>query len=79
MQALSDNSLLNYVPIAPVRLIHGDSDQTVPYFNSLAVKKYYENGGKTNVELITVEGDHEGAAEAAIVGAMLWFESLRHK
>ena len=79
MQALSDNSLLNYVPIAPVRLIHGDSDQTVPYFNSLAVKKYYENGGKTNVELITVEGDHEGAAEAAIVGAMLWFESLRNK
>ncbi|MFC2115443.1 lipase family protein [Bacteroidota bacterium] len=78
-QAVQDNSLLTYVPAAPVRLIHGDADKTVPYFNSIAARDYYENGGKTNIELITVPGDHEGAAEAAIVGAMQWIESLRNK
>ena len=63
LQTIRDNSLLTYVPSAPVRLIHGDADQTVPYFNALTAKEFYEKGGKTNVELITVEGDHEGAAE----------------
>ncbi len=77
--ALQANSLLNYVPAAPVLLIHGDQDETVPYTVSSAAKDYYESQGKTNVELTMVEGDHETAAEAAIVGAMLWFESLRSK
>jgi predicted esterase len=74
--ALQNNSLLNYSPSAPVRLIHGDADKTVPYDNSVSAKDYYMSRGKTDVDLITVEGDHEGAAPAAIVGAMLWFESL---
>ncbi len=77
--ATSENSLLNFVPSAPVRLIHGDADMIVPYSNSLAAKEYYEKGGKANVKLITVEGDHEGAAEAAMIAAMLWFELLRNK
>jgi dienelactone hydrolase len=77
--AIAANSLLNFVPSAPVLMIHGDADQIVPYFNSELAKEYYNNGGKTNVEITMVKGNHEGAAEAAIVGAMLWFESLRNR
>lgn len=76
-QAIKENSLLNFVPEAPVLLIHGDADQTVPYFNSRRAEEYYEDGGKTNIQLIMVEGDHETAAEEAIVSAMLWFEWRR--
>lgn len=77
--AIQENSLLNYVPDAPVRLIHGDADKTVPYSNSVTAMEFYKSHNKTNVELVTVEGDHETAAEAAIVGAMIWFKSLREK
>ncbi len=77
-QAVLDNSLLDFIPEAPVLLIHGDADKTVPYFNSERAKEYYENGDKANIELIMVEGDHEAAAQAAIVAAMQWFEWLRN-
>ena len=60
-------------------MIQGNRDRIVPNFNAFSAKQYYEAGGKTNVEVSTVEGDHQGAAEAAIVGAMQWFESLRHQ
>jgi pimeloyl-ACP methyl ester carboxylesterase len=77
--AVRENSLLNYVPSAPVRLIHGNADRTVPYSNSLAALEFYESQNKTNVDMVTVEGDHQTAAEAAIVGAMVWFKSLQEK
>jgi dienelactone hydrolase len=76
-QALKENSLLDFIPEASVLLIHGDADRTVPYFNSTRAEKYYKDGGKTNVQLIMVEGNHETAAEDAIVSAMLWFEWRR--
>ena len=75
--ALLDNSLLNYTPSAPVHLIHGDADSTVPFFISTAALDYYESQGKTNVDLVLVQGNHEEAAETAMIGAMTWFETLR--
>jgi hypothetical protein len=78
-KALEENSLLNFVPSAPIMLIHSQSDSTVPYFNSVNLFGYYQERGKTNVELTPIIGDHEPAAEAAILGAMTWFESLRGK
>ncbi|KKL51415.1 hypothetical protein LCGC14_2295700, partial [marine sediment metagenome] len=74
-KALLDNSLMNFIPTAPMLLIHGDQDKTVPHFNALNLMNYYESSGKTNMELMIVEGDHVSAAEAAIVGAMAWFET----
>lgn len=75
--ALRENSLLDFVPSAPVLLIQGDADSIVPLTNSLRALEYYQSQGKTNVELVQVEGGHEAALEAAIVGAMTWFQSLR--
>jgi len=76
-EAISDNSLLNFVPTAPVLLVHGDADMTVPYFNSLKAKEYYTSQGKANVELITIQGNHQDAAADAIIKAMEWIVSLR--
>jgi len=77
-QAIALNELLDWVPTAPVRLIHGDADTTVPYFNSLRALDYFETNGKTNVDLITIEGkDHIGAAEDAIISAIQWFNGMK--
>ena len=77
--AISENSLLNFVPAAPVLLVHSQADSTVPYFNSVKAEEYYNSKGKTDVELITIEGNHEDAAPDAIITAMEWIESLRGK
>ena len=77
--AISENSLLNYVPTAPVLLVHGDADMTVPYFNSLNALEYYTSNGKTNVEMISIQGNHQDAAADAIIEAMEWIVSLREK
>jgi len=75
-KAFQDNSLLNYVPSAPVLLVHSDEDETAPYFNSLAALEFYQQGGKTNVELLTIKGSHKIAAEEAMIAAMSWIDSL---
>ena len=80
LQALEDNSLLNYTPTAPVWFFHGGADMTAPIQNSIAAKAYYEANGKTDVGMTTIPGlNHEDAAAPAIIGAMLWFEELRAK
>jgi dienelactone hydrolase len=80
LQALEDNSLLNYTPTAPVWFFHGGADMTAPIQNSIAAEAYYESNGKTNVGMTTIPGlNHEDAAAPAIIGAMLWFEELRAK
>ena len=80
MQAMEENSLLNYTPVAPVRFFHAAADKTVPPQNSLAAKAYYESNGKKNVELITIPGlNHEDGSVPAIIGAMQWFGELRGK
>ena len=77
-QAIALNELLDWTPVAPVRLIHGDADQTVPYFNSTRALEYFQSNGKTNVDLITVEGKgHTQAAEDAVVMAIQWFEGMK--
>ena len=77
-QAIALNELLNWTPQAPVRLIHGDADSTVPYFNSQLALNYFKANGKLNVDLITIEGkDHMDAAEDAIILAVQWFERIK--
>ncbi len=77
-RAIALNELLDWIPVAPVRLIHGDADQTVPYFNSTWALEYFQSNGKTNVDLITVEGEgHIGAADDAVIIAIQWFEGMK--
>lgn len=75
---LMENSPLNWGPIAPVRLIHGDADSTVLLENSLrAYNSLRENGG-VSVDFITLPGfDHGSAAFLAYYLAIEWFDSFR--
>ncbi len=71
--ALSENTLLNWTPKAPLRLYHGDADQTVFYQNSLTARD-----SLAGAELVTIPGGtHTSAAIPAFVGALTWFETFR--
>ena len=75
--ALTGNSLIEWTPIAPVKLFHGDSDDYVPYQNSVEAYNSFKSRG-ANVELETIHGGtHLTAAVPSIIGAVLWFESFR--
>lgn len=75
--ALRENSLINWVPIAPVRFYHGSADQFVPYENSTKAREYFISNG-ANVELVTIEGgNHNTALMPSILGAIDWFNGIR--
>ena len=76
--ALSENSPLDWGPIAPVRLFHGTADSTVFYENTVtAYESMLANGG-LSVDLVALPyADHGTAAFPSFHWAMLWFDSLR--
>jgi fermentation-respiration switch protein FrsA (DUF1100 family) len=58
--SLASNSLINWTPKAPLKLIHGTKDQTVPFACSQrAYDAFREKGCK--VELRSVPSDHTGS------------------
>lgn len=75
--ALTENSLLNWSPLAPIRLFHGNADEFVPYENAAeAVQKLTLNGG--SIELITIKnGTHATSVIPSLIGAVLWFEEIK--
>lgn len=77
LSAFESNSLLNWTPSTPIRFYHGDSDEFVPYENSVSARNYFRSKG-VNVELVTIQGGtHATSVLPSIVGAIEWFESLR--
>jgi len=69
--------LLNWTPSTPIRFYHGDSDEFVPYENSVSARNYFRSKG-ANAELITIPGGtHATSVLPSIVGAIEWFETLR--
>ena len=76
--ALVENSFEGWGPIAPVRLIHGTNDTTVPYANSEVVYHSMLDNGGVSVDLVPIYGaDHLTAAFPAFIIAEQWFDSLR--
>ena len=76
--ALRENTLLSWKPLAPVHFFHGDSDNVSLYQNSLtAVDSLTANGG-TEVLLTTIPGGtHATASLPSLLGAIVWFNSKR--
>lgn len=73
-QALIDNSLLDWVPTAPVRMYHGTADITVPFSNSEATfSRLKENGTGDNLQFIPIEGgDHSSGLLPMFKDVTLW-------
>ena len=75
--SMQENTLLDWIPQAPINFFHGDADDISPYQNSVtAVQRLIANGG-TNIQLTTIPGgNHETSGPIAIVGAIQWFENF---
>ena len=75
--AFTTNSLLNWIPAAPLRFYHGSADEYVPFENSTNARDYFKSVGAA-VELITIPGGtHISAALPSIINAVDWFETIR--
>ncbi len=76
--AIQENTLLDWSPIAPVRLYHGTADSTVFYGNSESAYEALRSNGGTSVDLVPILGaNHGSAAFPAYYLAIEWFDSLR--
>jgi pimeloyl-ACP methyl ester carboxylesterase len=75
--SMQENTLLDWIPQAPINFFHGDADDISPYQNSVtAVQKLIANGG-TNIQLTTIPGgNHETSGPIAVIGAIQWFENF---
>lgn len=79
IDAFNENSLLNFKPVTPTKLFHGNADEFVPYENSVKAKDYFVSQG-ADVELVTINGGgHVSSAAPSVIAAIQWFESLRLK
>lgn len=75
--ALMENGFADWGPIAPVLLIHGTADETVPYENSVHVQNSMLLNGGVSVELIPIPGaDHLDAALTSFFVAQAWLEDF---
>ncbi len=77
-QALEENSLLDWGPVAPVRLFHGTADSTVSINNTFRAYTSLRDNGGISVELVTLQGaDHTGGFVPSMMLAEAWFDSIR--
>ncbi len=78
LEALRENSLLDWGPAAPVRLYHGDQDHTVPYWNAVKAREELCKQGGQHISLVTIAGgNHDSSVIPSFTGALHWFDSLR--
>ncbi len=79
-QAVEENTLLNWSPVTPIRFIHGDADEAVPYSNVLTTLENLSSRSGVSIELVTIEGGtHESAGIPAVLGMIEWFQMIRNQ
>jgi pimeloyl-ACP methyl ester carboxylesterase len=78
-EKFQENSLVDWVPVAPVFMYHGDADITVPVQNSQTTyDRLITNGASPeNLQLITLPGkDHNTAITPYIEDVVKKLDSL---
>ena len=75
--AFDENSVNAWTASAPILLVHGSDDITVPYSVSQKTVSDMTAAG-SNIRLITVPGTHVGAALTAADSALVWINSFRN-
>jgi len=77
-EAIQENTLLSWGPVAPVRLYHGTADSTVTIRNTFDAYASLQANGGTSVELVTLLGaDHFTGFMPSMILAEAWFDSIR--
>ncbi len=75
--ALLDNDLINFIPQSPMRLIHCNGDDNVPYQNSIMAFDAFSP--YVSEELVLLDGgnfNHSECALMSIISAKLYFDTL---
>lgn len=77
--ALRDNDVYDWTPVAPVKMFYCEADDEVYYMNAIvAYNKFLENGA-TSVEMMSA-GENFGHFECAfyaLSGGKTWFDTFR--
>ncbi len=78
-QALRDNDLYRWKPIAPVHLYHCSGDQDVLPANSQVAYSNFVAQGASQVQLVDPSpgADHSGCVIPALAAAKAWFDTLK--
>jgi hypothetical protein len=78
-QALRDNDLYRWKPVAPMRLYHCSGDLDVLPANSVVATNNFWAVGATQVQLIDPQpgADHSGCAIPSLEAAKTWFDTLK--
>lgn len=75
---MEENSLLDWIPSAPIHFFHGDADDVSPYQNSLTAVDSLIANGATNIQLTTIPGGtHNTASLPSLLGAIGWIDGLQ--
>jgi pimeloyl-ACP methyl ester carboxylesterase len=76
--ALKANNVYDWKPTAPIRLLHAQSDPTVPYQNATVARdRMTQLGGNVAIIDLGTNLDHFNAFNFAIPTAKGWFDSLQ--
>ena len=75
--ALMENTLLDWIPEAPIHFFHGDCDDIVFCLNATNAMEAFLANGANDIQLTILEGkDHETAGPFAITGSIQWIEDF---
>jgi hypothetical protein len=79
-QALRDNDLYRWKPVAPTRLYHCSGDLDVLPANSQVAYSSFHAQGASQVLLIDPQpgANHSGCAIPSLEAAKAWFDTLKH-
>jgi hypothetical protein len=79
-QALRDNDLYRWKPVAPMQLFHCSGDQDVLPANSQVAYNSFHAQGATQVLLTDPQpgANHSTCAVPALEAAKLWFDGYKH-
>lgn len=77
-QAFAANSVVDFVPQAPLRLYHSEEDQVIPPSSTLFTADQFRNEGIASLEVIIFNGGgHFKAASKVTAGTLKWFSALK--
>jgi len=79
--ALRDNDVIEWKPLAPLRLYHAHADEVVLYTNAVVTKNSFHRRGATHVQLIDpdqiIDHNHGSSFWPSMQLAKTWFDSLK--
>ena len=76
---LAENDLVDWMPIAPMKIFHSEGDELVPIENSENAYMNFIFNGAPNVDFEHGPwGTHQDAAPIILIGAATWFNELKY-